>query len=289
MQLAPDLLNRLTALGLNELEAHVYVFLLGNRPMTAYAVARQIGKATANTYKAIESLARRGAVLIEDGDNRQCRAVPVREFLAQLERTFHERTTAAAEALTALQVESHDERVYKLESVPQLFERCRQMLAERAERIVMVDAFPRTLQRIAQDLRAAAARGVSIHVLAYRPVKIPGTHISVAPRGEEAESFWNSQQLNIVVDGRETLIALLNTELTQIHQALWSNSLYLSCLMHAGIRSEHTLHRLYDAQSSAAPPQRIAKILGEHKFFLNSDVPGQKELLARFVNPGATP
>ena len=51
--------------------------------------------------------------------------------------------------------------------------------------------------------------------------------------GREAAAYWNSQQLNVVIDGRETLIALLDNELTQIHQALWSNSLYLSCLMHA--------------------------------------------------------
>jgi HTH-type transcriptional regulator, sugar sensing transcriptional regulator len=278
-------LQQLVELGLNELEAQVYLFLLSNRPMTAYGVARQIGKATANTYKAIESLARRGAVLVEDGENRQCRAVPAREFMAHLERTFSERTRATEATLASLQVETHDERVYKVESVPQLLERARQMIAERAERLITVDAFPKALERIAPSLRNAASRGISVYVQSYAPIKIEGAHVIVAPRGREAEAYWNSQQLNLVIDGREALIALLDNEFTQIHQALWSNSLYLSCLLHAGMTSEQTVHRLLEARTARDSTRRINAVLDEHRFFLNSDVPGQIELLARFVPP----
>jgi sugar-specific transcriptional regulator TrmB len=254
--------------------------------MTAYAVARQIGKPTANTYKAIESLARRGAVLVEDGANRHCRAVPVREFMAQLQESFLVRRRAAEEALDSLELETYDERVYKIESVAQLLERCRRMIGERAERVVTVDAFPRALERIAPDLAKAASSGIAVYVQAYVPTEIKGAHVTVAPRGQEAESYWNSQQLNIVVDGRETLIALLDEGLTQIHQAVWSNSLYLSCLMHAGMTSEQTIHRMFEAKAAPDSSRRMNAVLDEHRFFLNSDVPGQKELVARFVKRG---
>jgi sugar-specific transcriptional regulator TrmB len=276
--------SQLTGIGLNELEAQVYLFLLGNRPLTAYAVARQLGKPTANTYKAIESLARRGAVLVEDGHNRQCRAVPPAEFLGHVERTFSERTRALTRSLSTFRQETYDERVYKLESIPQLFERCRNMI-EGAERIISVDAFPQALGRIAPDLRAAANRGILVYIQAYAPVEIEGTFLTLVPIGSEVEKYWNSQQLNVVVDGRETLIALLSMGLSEIHQALWSNSLYLSCLMHAGTRSEQTIHRLFAARSAADPLARMNTVLDEHGFFLNSDVPGQKELLSRFVRP----
>ena len=275
--------QHLSDLGFNDLEAEVYLALLVSRPMTAYAVARQIGKATANTYKAIESLSRRGAVLVEEGDHRLCRAVPVRELVAHLQRSFAERTRAVEESLSRLQLETHDERIYKLESIGQLFERCRQMIVERAERIITVDAFPRALDRIAGDLTMAAARGVDVQVQAYAPVAIAGARIIVAPRGGEAAEYWNSQQLNIVIDGRETLLALLDNDITRIYQAHWSNSLYLSCLIHAGITSEQTIHRLCESRAQGADLATIDEILSRHRFFLNSDVPGQKELVARFV------
>ena len=281
-------LQQLVELGLNELEAQVYLFLLSNKPMTAYGVARQIGKATANTYKAIDSLARRGAVLIEDGDNRQCRAVPVREFMAHLARTFSERTRAAEQTLASLQLETYDERVYKVESVPQLLERCREMIAARAERLVTVDAFPKALECIVPSLLSAISRGISVYVQAYAPIAIEGAQIVVAPRGREAETYWNSQQLNVVIDGRETLIALLDNDITEIHQALWSNSLYLSCLMHAGMTSEQTVHRLMEARSGKDATRKMNAVLDAHRFFLNSEVPGQKELVARFASLSET-
>ena len=49
----------------------------------------------------------------------------------------------------------------KVESVPQLLERCRQMIRDRAGRLITVDAFPNALERMAPDLRDAASRGRS--------------------------------------------------------------------------------------------------------------------------------
>ena len=283
MRARASVIQQLVELGFNELESEVYLALLASRPVTAYAIARQIGKPTANTYKAIEALSRRGAVMIEDGDNRLCRAVPVRELVAHLRRSFTERTEAVEQSLARLQLDTHDERVYKLESVAQLFERCRRMITERAQRIITVDAFPNTLQQIARDLVSAAGRGVKVQVLAYTPIDIPGAEVVVAPRGREAAEYWNSQQLNIVIDGRETLLALLDNDMTEIHQAHWSNSLYLSCLVHAGITCEHTVHQLFEARNNGADIGTVDEILNRHRFFLNSDVPGQKELVARFT------
>ena len=283
MRASAPVVQQLVEVGFNELESEVYLALLASKPVTAYGIARQIGKPTANTYKAIESLSRRGAVMVEDGDNRLCRAVPVSELVAHLQREFTDKTQAVERSLARLQLDTQDERVYKLESVAQLLERCRRMITERAERIVTVDAFPNALQTIAGELASAAARGVKVQVLAYIPIDVPGVEIVVAPRGGEVAKYWNSQQLNVVIDGRETLLALLDNDITHIHQAHWSNSLYLSCLIHAGITCEQTVHRLFEARKANAEIASIDEILNRHRFFLNSDVPGQKELVARFT------
>src|SRR6266542_1955367 len=89
----------LREIGLNQLEAEVYTFLLPSEPVTAYAVGAALGKATANVYKAIERLARLGAVLVEEGASRRCRAVPLKEFLRHTERERAARTREAEVAL----------------------------------------------------------------------------------------------------------------------------------------------------------------------------------------------
>jgi len=278
----------LIELGLSELEAEVYVFLLAHPPVTAYRVAKHIGKATANTYKAIESLARRGAVLVEEGENRLCRAVPAAEFVQHLERSFSALTKKTENVLATLEQPSWDERVYKIESVPQLLERCRQMLEERVERLAVIDAFPAALTAILPSVQAALERRADVLVQAYRPIEVPGATVVVPDIGPQAEMQWGSQQLNVVIDGREALIALMNNELSEVIQGVWTNSLYLACILQAGMMAEQTLHGIREVQDARDAASRTRQILDRHRFFINTEIPGQKELLARLVNEEET-
>jgi len=280
-----DAVEALRELGFNDLEADVYLFLLSSPPLTAYKVGRALGRPTANVYKAVESLARRGAVLVEEGEQRVCRAVPVGALSRQLERVFRSSLEQAQAALAGLERAQADERVYKLESTPRLFARCEEMLAH-AERIAVVDAFPRALERLTPWIAAACKRGVEVFVEAYAPAKIPGAKVVLAPSSQQVLEHWRSEQLNVVVDGREHLLALLSSDLTEIRQAVWSNSLYLSCLHHAGRLCEHTLVAAME-QASLNRPDEVLRLLREHGFFIKSEVPGQQELLARFAVPPA--
>jgi sugar-specific transcriptional regulator TrmB len=275
-------------LGLNQLEAEVYAHLLATEPATAYGVGTALGRPTANVYKAIERLARLGAVLVEEGSSRVCRAVPAAEFLRHTERAFREKTEAAGRALASLRRESFDERVYRVESVAEVLERARQMLAE-ARRVAVLDAFPRSLAALEPALREAARRGVDVYVEAYAAADIEGAHVVVVPEGARAVAAWRSEQLNLVIDGREHLMALLGADLREVYQAVWSRSVYLSCLQHAGRLTEHTLARLLVAARDRPADDPLAQIVRTHPFFRDSDVPGHRELVRRFATPEGEP
>lgn len=60
---ALDAIQGLTGLGFTQADAEVYVALLRESPATGYRIATVLGKATANTYKALRSLTDKGAVL----------------------------------------------------------------------------------------------------------------------------------------------------------------------------------------------------------------------------------
>ena len=273
--------DRLMEIGLSRLEAEVYAFLLANRPMTGYGIGKRLGKPTANVYKAVDALARRGAVLIEEGENRRCRAVPASEFLEHERVAFGRKTEAAAQTLAKLEQQPDDERVYRLESAAQLFERCRQMLEERCQTFAVVDAFPAALKALVPSIKIAIRRGATVYVEAYEPVKIPGARLVVATVGTQVLQQWRTQQLNLIVDGRECVTALLDAQLQEVFQGLWTNSLYLSCLMHSGRLAEHTLLRLERAAESGSPG--LLAILKEHPYLLQTNVPGRRELLARYA------
>ena len=76
----------LSELGFTNLEAEIYAFLLQESPVTGYRIAQAIGKPAANTYKAIQTLELKGAVIVDEGSSRMCRAVSADELLNRLGR-----------------------------------------------------------------------------------------------------------------------------------------------------------------------------------------------------------
>jgi len=271
----------LQALGLNHLEAEAYVLLLAqDEPITAYRMGKALGKPTANVYKAIDALARKGALIVDEGEPRLCRPVPVEEFLGQLEQTYLLTTREASKCLSDLGQPAQDERIYQFQSVALVLERCRLMLG-RARQIVVLDAFPRALEAVRTALEETVAREVEVHVQVYEPTIIPGARVVQTYQSAQVLGHWQSQQLNCVVDGQEMLLALMHDDLSEVYQAVWTSSLYLACSMHAGLMREHFFHNIAALKDQQDFPSALRLLLEEHPAFHRADVPGQKLLFAR--------
>jgi len=230
----------LTFLGFSEIEALVYCFLLEESPATGYRVSHAIGKPTANTYKAIAALALRGAIIIDDSESRLCRAVPPGELLDRLDREFDGHKQTAAAELAKLRPAAGDDRVYYLTSVEQVVERARAMCAA-AKQAVLLDVFPGVVTLLTPALAAAAKRGVRVAMRVYAPVEIKGVGVFVTSEAERVLSTWPGQQLSIAVDAEQFLTALLSQDVSVVHQALWSNSTFLSCMQYNALSVELAL------------------------------------------------
>src|SRR5207253_729123 len=135
-----------------------------------------IGKPIANTYKAIESLARKGAIVIDETGSRLCRAVSPVEVLEHAELAFRERHDAASRALSMLPIAGQDPGVYALTSRDQVFDRVRRMMSS-ARDVALLDLFPEPFEELASAMREARDRGISIGVQVYRPAEMTGVEI----------------------------------------------------------------------------------------------------------------
>ena len=275
-------LNLLRELGLNQLESEIYMFMLPQPPMTAYKIAKNVGKPTANVYKAVETLSRKGAMIVEDGSSRICSAVPAHIFLQRAEQDYHEVSLKAWNVLKNIEVSPIDEIVFRVDSIELVYTYCREML-EKAEAIVVIDAFPVPLRKIAPLVSKATNRGVEVFIEAYESITIEGAQITYIPIADKLVNQWSAQQLNVVVDGKENLMALLTQDGSGVLQAFWSNSLYLSCLQHGGRLCEQTLVRAIQARRNGASVDEIISIIENHPFFVTKAVPGQEELNRRYA------
>jgi len=269
--------NTLIEIGLNKLEADVYIYLLSHPPATAYKIGKQINKPTANVYKAIDSLAVKGAVLVEDNKNKLCKAVNSNEFISAYKERILKNASRAEKALENINKEIHDQNSYKLQSVELVFERFRIMM-EKCQKIAVIDAFPKTLEIVKPIIEKAAKRNIDIYVEAYKPINIKNVNLVCVDVGEQNLAHWNSQQLNLIIDGEEHLMSLINNSLNKVIQANWSNNIYMSCMLHAGALREHTLMEIHSEYNSNDFETSVKEILKNQKFFYNSDIPGFNKL-----------
>ncbi len=265
--------------GFSRLEAEVYITLLKDSPLTGYRIAQVLNKAAANTYKALESLEKKGAVVALQAPNiKQYSAVPVTEYFDQLEKGFKNDRVFLENSLKDISYSVSGDKVYMLQTFDQVLEKCSKML-ENAEHSVIVDAFPEMLKKILPQLENAGSNGVNIIVNAYEPIKLKNCRVIIKSNAKKVLDLWSGDWMNIAVDGKEYLITAVDKDGTFQH-AIWSNSPYLSFFVFNGFRYE----MLFSALSGKIPENSRTELLNKAFEDVNidfSNLPGYITMLER--------
>lgn len=243
MDMAHDAAEALSMLGFTHLEADVYTCLLANPPMTGYGVAKQIGRPVANTYKAIETLQAKGAIMVEDGDRQIVRAVPYRELLARLERGFRNQIASAEHALSKVTVEETDEGVYTLTTVDQVYARAAAML-DAADEVAFLDLFPLPFATLKPAIERAVKRGVRIGLLVYEDVECEGVELVRNVNSARILETWSLQFMTLTVDAREHMVGALSRDGEVVQQAVWSASRILTWENSLYVEADLVIHRM---------------------------------------------
>jgi len=267
------------SLGFSELEASIYAVLLVESPVTGYRISEILGKPVANTYKGIQSLQAKGAVLVDNGSTRTVRAVPPDELMGQMESGFRQRRREVTEALAKLKPAQKDVRVYQLSTVDQVMERARQMI-QNSRQVVLICAFPQPLEQLREDLDKSAERGVGINVKGYVPASIGGSELLLS---SEADYFLNqfpAQELSLVVDAEQHLIAMFDPTMKNVLQGIWSGSLLLSSYQYNSLYNELILTRLTRLIAAGASTEELSGAL--ERTYPLTQTPGFHNLLSSF-------
>lgn len=266
-----DSVKALSDLGFTNLEAEIYAFLLQESPATGYRIAQAIGKPAANTYKAIQTLEGKGAVIVEDGTSRMCRAVSSDELLSRLSREFELKRRTAMTSLSKLNHPSSDERIYQVRSREQVFQRYREMLVEAKQ--VVLGVLPAVFaQDLAEDLLATAARDVDIALKSDPNVRIE--RVEIVPDAGHARARLT---LQLVVDGEQMLVAGFDDG-GGLLQALWTRSPMLAVMQHDGLAAELCLTVLSERIEEGAGQKRLGRALTAYRS--SSTTPGYAKLKA---------
>jgi sugar-specific transcriptional regulator TrmB len=232
----------LTQLGFSEIEALTYCQLLQTPAATGYRVAKAIGKSQANVYSALSTLAGKGAVVVDTDPSGGYHAVPTAELLARLSREYQNRCASAQQALTEIEAATSESGIHKLRNPAQVYERASAMCL-RAKDSIAFELFRQPFQRLREALAQAERRGVGVAGVTFHPGDdLPGATSVLAVKHARTD-LWPGEQLTLVTDAKEALVALFHRSSGEVMHAVYTDSIYLSCLLHAAVVDATILNR----------------------------------------------
>jgi len=181
----------------------------------------------------------KGAIVANEGpgDVTTYLPIPPAELLNGLKSEFDTRREEALSKLEGLVAPSSREQVYQLNTVAQVLERARSMIAG-AREIVLFDLFPGAYEMLADDLEAARGRGVVVAGLVYDDAHKGPTSVPVRKEVLEQADGWPGWVLVLIVDGAEQLIAHISRDRRRLLNGVWSDSAFLSSVYHSALSSE---------------------------------------------------
>jgi sugar-specific transcriptional regulator TrmB len=238
-----SIIDHLSELGFSGAEAAVYVALLQEPKATGYRIARLAGKPVPNTYKALDALHKKGAIIVdESGRGRTYTALPVNEFFDGMKRRLDTMRGHLEEELKGLTAGAVEGGIYQLTTPDQVYGRAKTMLRE-AKGVALVDIFPGPLRHLRGDLEAAAKRGLKIWVMIYEPGAVKGCEV-IAPKKPAMQlEVWKADWMNVVVDSKEALYSLLKKDGSAVERAVWIKDPYLAMQAFSGAFHEFAFDR----------------------------------------------
>ncbi len=279
MTIVPDPSRALQDLGLTGLESDIYVQLLKESPLTGYSIAKSLAKPVANVYKALDTLAKKGAIELEEGKTRRVRPMPYEELLRNMEINFKRLRDKAAASLADLPGPENDRNIYYLHNMDQMLGKCQSMLAQ-ATTIVAADVFPQAAEMLRNDFSKLIERGVTLILRTYAPFEFSGAIHNLAKSGDTIQKRWPAQWLNLVIDGSQSIVAVFENDVPQVIQSYWTSSPSIAYLNHNGLMSEvafATLQQQIENKRSHAEMEKTVHSMLSH---MGDPVPGFSRLVS---------
>ncbi|MGH9065307.1 MAG: TrmB family transcriptional regulator [Acidimicrobiales bacterium] len=208
-----DPVERMVALGFSQYEARAYLGLLGQEPMTGYALSNATGIPQPKVYETLRRLARKGVAVAVGGEPARFVALPPSQLLSKLDVDFRRRLAdAEVGMMRAIGDRGGDEpRVLPSLSDWGSIERRAVELMDKASRHAYVSINCDERAAVIDAIHRADRRGIQSDILHFGPAALEVEH-GRCLRHESTEHVvyrhHQARHLALVVDGSQVLWAL---------------------------------------------------------------------------------
>ena len=210
----------LGSIGFSGLEIDVYLALLEQPNASGYQVAQKMGKLVGSTYKALDSLRAKGAVVANETTRPTTYvALSISEYMDTRRRDLEDLQVRIEREMEDMAAQPAHGGIFELDSIAQLYERCRNLLRG-AKDVALLNIDARPLEELRSELVAAADRGVRVLVKTRAPARIPGCGV-MAPEKAAPGDAQSGDELGVAVDYREYVQAFIKSDGSGVEEAIW--------------------------------------------------------------------
>ncbi len=250
-------ISLLMDLGFTNLEAMIYIALLKEPNITGYRVSKVIGKPVPNTYKALESLQNKGAIVTDQTQKSKAYTpLPITEYLDQLEQGFHQKRKKVEKALEKIGEPDIDYGIFKLDSLEQVITRTRTMI-DGAQNTIFIDSFPSPFPQIRESLQRAISEGKLVWIRSYDSYELAGAEVFCLEDEQRYTELYPGTWHNIVVDSKQYLMCFLGKKREEVVEAFWTNNPYLGLTAFNSSVQEFQVIRLIEMLLKEEPHEKM--------------------------------
>jgi len=283
MKMQNKLADLLGEMGLSNLEATIYIWLLENKRSTGYKIATKIGKPVANTYKALKSLESKGAVVSDNTSGKlYFDTVPVEQFLNAIENEFIKKREQIIREVDTLDVKQEPIGIYELQSAELVYEKALNMI-ETAQHSLLIDCFPTPLTRIKPNILKRSNKGIDIYLKHYADETIEGVHLISKTESDIVLDELQGQWMIIIKDAAETLIAFFDRSGEEMIHSVWIQDAFISLIHFSGSVIECVLSEILDKvyKDKDATIQSIKEIVRSYQTIFSYFTIAEKNIFRR--------
>lgn len=232
----------LTAFGFTGLESEVYAFLLQEHPSTGYRVAQGIAKPAANVYKALESLERKAAVVLDSVATKEYRPVAPDRLLSRLEKEFEKNKSSALKSFANLGKPESGGRLFPVQAMAQAIAQANTLIPSAKDSVVVVAS--------ADCASVIGALLSKAWVMSSTPAG--AKHIAVP------EAMFEAPTLQVVVDRSSAVYAVGEEGAVQ---GFWVEEHPLAAALHQAVICQMGLFQVDQALEADLGRKQISKLI----------------------------
>lgn len=233
-----NILETLKNLHFTEYEAKAYLTLLEDSPLTGYAVAKNSGVPRSKIYEVLDSLTKRGDILVSPGNTPQYTPVPAKELIKNRRMKAEENFELAEKSLAEFVSSANDrENIWNITGRNEILDKVKACISS-AEKRILLEIWKEEFKELESDLRQAAKRGVTITIMAYGEIISDFANVYLHYMGDKITEEYGGRWIVISGDDSEVVTGIVS--LGEDSRAAWT--------MHGGLVmpiTEFVIHDLY--------------------------------------------